>query len=179
MVARGVAHLMWNEGWPQPGEREKGKGGVDAKGGHGDGGVEQVCPVVPVANISKRTAAAKCGGGRGGMGKWRIRTHSPNDALTTLGGLLGDRVGQSVGLEGELHTVPPCVGDVEVYVVNDMPVFPPQSQVMAFDQSIVLVRSNRSKFDGTSMLKAVKKPSSGDNPPLPSVAKLAKILPPL
>ncbi|KAK2976182.1 hypothetical protein RJ640_012468 [Escallonia rubra] len=70
MVARGVAHLMWNEGWPQPGEREKGKGGVDAKGGHGDGGVEQVCPVVPVANISKRTAAAKCGGGRGGMGKW-------------------------------------------------------------------------------------------------------------
>ncbi|KAK3012641.1 hypothetical protein RJ639_008597 [Escallonia herrerae] len=30
-----------------------------------------------------------------------------------------------------------------------------------------------------SLLQALKKPSSGDNPPLPSVAKLAKILPPL
>lgn len=27
---------MWKEGWPQPGEREKGKGGVEVKGGHGD-----------------------------------------------------------------------------------------------------------------------------------------------
>lgn len=29
-------HLTWNEGWPQPGEEEKGKGGVEVKGGHED-----------------------------------------------------------------------------------------------------------------------------------------------
>ncbi|KAK2968585.1 hypothetical protein RJ640_009413 [Escallonia rubra] len=93
MVARGVAHLMWNEGWPQPGEREKGKGGVDAKGGHGDGGVEQVCPVVPVANISKRTAAAKCGGGRGGMGKCVDFRHRQRDSAVEWRQIMDRRSG--------------------------------------------------------------------------------------
>ena len=27
-------HWIWKEGWPQPGDEEKGKGGKEAKGGH-------------------------------------------------------------------------------------------------------------------------------------------------
>lgn len=33
----GVEHVSWKEGWPQPGVVEKGKGGVDWNGGHGEG----------------------------------------------------------------------------------------------------------------------------------------------
>lgn len=36
MIECGVEHLIWKEGWPQPGEDEKGKAGVEVKGGHGD-----------------------------------------------------------------------------------------------------------------------------------------------
>lgn len=36
MVERGVEQLMWKEGWPHPGDTEKGNGGVEGKGGHGD-----------------------------------------------------------------------------------------------------------------------------------------------
>lgn len=30
----GEEHWIWKEGWPQPGEEEKGKEGVEVKGGH-------------------------------------------------------------------------------------------------------------------------------------------------
>ena len=36
MVEEGVEHLIWKEGWPHPGDREKGKGGIEVKGEHGD-----------------------------------------------------------------------------------------------------------------------------------------------
>lgn len=35
MVAEAEAEQrIWKEGWPQPGEREKGNGGGEEKGGH-------------------------------------------------------------------------------------------------------------------------------------------------
>ena len=34
MVEWGAEHLIWKEGWPQPGEEEKGNGGGEANGGH-------------------------------------------------------------------------------------------------------------------------------------------------
>lgn len=36
MVEEGVEQLMGKEGWPHPAEKEKGKGGGEVKGGHGD-----------------------------------------------------------------------------------------------------------------------------------------------
>lgn len=47
MVACEDEHWSWKNGWPQPGENEKGKGGLDLKGGHEtlaslDGGGEQL-----------------------------------------------------------------------------------------------------------------------------------------
>ena len=34
MMEYGEEHWSWKEGWPQPGDEEKGKGGVELKGGH-------------------------------------------------------------------------------------------------------------------------------------------------
>ena len=36
MMECGDEHWVGNEGWPQPGEREKGNGGLEVKGGHRD-----------------------------------------------------------------------------------------------------------------------------------------------
>ena len=33
----GVEHFTWKEGWPQPGEEEKGNEGVEVNGGHENG----------------------------------------------------------------------------------------------------------------------------------------------
>lgn len=38
----GEEHLIWKEGWPQPAEEAKGKGGGEVNGGHADLAVEQV-----------------------------------------------------------------------------------------------------------------------------------------
>lgn len=65
----------WNEGWPQPGESEKGNGGGEVKGGHeilaSGGDAEQECDNASVAKngvreIRERKAAAAAAGG-GGM----------------------------------------------------------------------------------------------------------------
>lgn len=49
---------IWNEGWPQPGESEKGNGGGEVKGGHeilvSGGGAEQVCDNASVAKSGVR-----------------------------------------------------------------------------------------------------------------------------
>ena len=36
MTEWGEEHFSWKEGWPQPGDTEKGKGGAPLKGGHED-----------------------------------------------------------------------------------------------------------------------------------------------
>lgn len=36
MTEWGVEHFIWKEGWPQPGEDEKGNEGEEVNGGHGD-----------------------------------------------------------------------------------------------------------------------------------------------
>lgn len=63
---------MWKSGWPQPGAGEKGKGGAELNGGHGDLGNSeaQECPDTAVKVWERKRAAnrrAECGGG-GGMG---------------------------------------------------------------------------------------------------------------
>lgn len=43
IVECGWEHFIWKEGWPQPGEEEKGKGRrVEVKGGHEFNGGEHV-----------------------------------------------------------------------------------------------------------------------------------------
>ncbi|GAB4839917.1 hypothetical protein Ancab_020627 [Ancistrocladus abbreviatus] len=85
----GEEHWIWKEGWPQPGEEEKGKGGVEElKGGQGDirddGIVKQgstnagvgvgvgvdVTSVIRKKKVKGTTIFGGRGGGDGGGGIW-------------------------------------------------------------------------------------------------------------
>lgn len=59
----------WKEGWPQPGEEEKGNGGVELlKGGHGSDLGKQGCPVDNRGRKSRRREkGTHFGGGDGSM----------------------------------------------------------------------------------------------------------------